>query len=281
MNYAYFDGEFYPSDGPVLPVSNRAFHFADGFFETIRVVNGKPVFLDAHFSRILDTMKAYRMERSIQFTRQKLEKELLTLLEKNEIRQGGRVRITFSRKSPGFYSPAENETSYVIEAYPLEHNGWVLNQQGKKVDLYTDIKKDVNALSIFKNVDSKLYVLASIFAREKGLDDVLIQNYKGGIIESTSANIFIASNGVLYTSSLEDGPIAGIMRMLVINLALEHNIKIYECTLTPQNLLAADELFFTNAISGIQWVGSYRTKRYFNSTAQRVLSLLNASVNAG
>ncbi len=281
MNYVFHDGNFYPSDGPVLSVANRAFHFADGFFETIRVVHGQPVFLDAHFSRILDSMKAYRFERSIQFTRQKLEKELLSLLEKNGIHQGGRVRITFSRKSEGFYKPADNEVDYVMEAYALEHNQWVINQQGKKVDLYPEIKKDVNPLSIYKNLDSKLYVLASIFAREKGLDDVLIQNYKGGIIEATSANIFIASNGVLYTSSLEDGPIAGIMRMQVINLALEHNIKIYECTLTPQNLLAADELFFTNAISGIQWVSSYRTKRYFNQTAQRILALLNASVNAG
>lgn len=280
MNYVFHRGEFYPSDGPAIPVGNRGFHFGDGFFETIRVVNGKPAFLEDHFTRILETMKAYRIERSIQFTKQKLEKELMQLLDKNGIDRGGRVRITFTRDASGFYLPLGNELDYVIEAYPLDNNAFLLNEKGLSVDLYPDMKKDLNALSLYKNIDAKLYVMASLYAQDKALDDVLIQNYRGGIIEATSSNLFIASNGVLYTSSLSDGPIAGIMRMQVINLALENNIKVYECTLTPQNLLAADELFLTNAIRGVQWVGSYRTKRYFNNTSQKIISLLNAATGA-
>ncbi len=66
------------------------------------------------------------------------------------------------------------------------------------------------------------------------------------------------------------------MRMQIINLAIENGIKVYECSLNPQNLLAADELFFTNASRGLQWVGSYRTKRY---THRLVSSLVTMLVN--
>ena len=45
--------------------------------------------------------------------------------------------------------------------------------------------------------------------------------------------------------------------------ALDHGIKVYETALTPQTLLQADELFLTNAVRGIEWVSSYKTKRYF------------------
>lgn len=280
MQYLYTRGEFFQADGPVLRINHRGLRYADGFFETIRVFNGKPLFLDHHFSRILEGLKAYKIERDVNFTLQKLEREIYELLEKNEIQQGGRIRITLSRDGEGFYLPTTNRLDYIIEARPLDNNRFALNEEGKVTELYPEMKKDINRLSMFKNLDSKLYVQASIYARENDLHDVLIQNYKGGIIESTTSNFFLVSNGVLYTPGLEDGPIAGIMRMQVINLALDHNIKIYECTLNPQNLLAADELFVTNAVQGVQWVGSYRTKRYYNEMAHRITGLLNDLADA-
>ena len=68
------------------------------------------------------------------------------------------------------------------------------------------------------------------------------------------------------------------MRAAVARLALANGYKVYECDLSPQELLRADELFLTNAIRGVQWVSSYRTKRYFSTTSQRLLTLLNASL---
>jgi branched-chain amino acid aminotransferase len=42
-------------------------------------------------------------------------------------------------------------------------------------------------------------------------------------------------------------------------------------------LLAADEIFFTNAIRGVNWVSGYRTKRYFNNMSRKFVALLNDS----
>lgn len=275
ITYVNRNGDLIPSDSPSVFANNRAFHYADGFFETIRIYNGRPLFLDHHFSRVLDSLNVYRIDREVSFSRQKIEKEIIELCQANGINAGGNVRITFSRRAKGKYLPQGNGLDYIIEASALDNNRFELNASGLKVDLYPDMKKDVNFMSIYKNVNSIIYVMASLFAEEKDLDDALIQNYRGSIIESTNANIFLVSNGVLYTASLDDGPVAGIMRMQIINMALENNIKVYECPLNPQNLLAADELFFTNAISGIKWVGSYRTKRYFNKMSQDLISLLN------
>jgi branched-subunit amino acid aminotransferase/4-amino-4-deoxychorismate lyase len=135
----------------------------------------------------------------------------------------------------------------------------------------------VNKLSGFKTLNAQLYVMSALYAREKGFDEALLQNSKFSIIEATSSNIFIVSNGVLYTPTLDDGCIAGTMRMNVINLALENKIKVYECTLNPHNLLSADEVFLTNAIRGIEWVVAYKTKRYFNEMSKKLLNILNES----
>jgi branched-chain amino acid aminotransferase len=50
---------------------------------------------------------------------------------------------------------------------------------------------------------------------------------------------------------------------------------VYECTINPQNLLTADEVFLTNAIRGIEWVSSYRSKPYQNIVSGKLIALLN------
>lgn len=277
MNYVFHKGEFISENQAYIARDNRAFRLGDGFFESLRVIEGKVLFLENHFARILDSAKAFKMDVAESFTVETLRSQIQGLLQRNNIQKGGRVRITFYRKASGNYLPNSNDLSYLIEAEALMENEFTLNPIGKTVDIFTDFKKDINKLSIFKTLNAQLYIMAALFSKEKNLDDALIQNNKFAIIESISSNLFIVSNGVLYTPTLQDGCVGGTMRMNIINIALDNKIKVYECTLNPQNLLAADEIFLTNAVKGIEWVVAYRTKRYYNDMSKRMIQLLNQS----
>ncbi len=277
MSYVFHRGEYVLENHAMITKDNRAFRFGDGFFESIRVMNGRALFLETHFARITDTIKALKYVPAPNFSIELLSAQIQGLLQRNNIERGGRVRITFYRKSEGFYLPKQDDLGYYMESDHYLNNEFVINPAGKVVDIFSDYKKEINKLSMFKTLNCQLYVLAAVHARDKGLDEALIQNNKFSIIESTSSNLFIVSNGVLYTPTLEDGCIAGAMRMNIINLALENKIKVYECTLNPQNLLAADEMFLTNAVRGIEWVVTYRTKRYFNEMTKKLLTILNQS----
>jgi branched-chain amino acid aminotransferase len=275
MSYVFHKGEYVNEHQAFIAKDNRAFRLGDGFFESMRVIDGKVLFLENHFSRITDTIKAFKMVSAENFSLELLRNQIQGLLSRNNITKGGRVRITFYRKSTGYYLPHSDDVNYLIESEPLLENEFILNPIGKTVDIFTDFKKDVNKLSIFKSLNAQLYIMAALHSKEKNLDDALIQNNKFAIIESISSNLFIVSNGVLYTPSLTDGCIAGTMRMNIINIALDNKIKVYECTLNPQNLLAADEIFLTNAVKGIEWVVAYRTKRYYNDMSKKMIQLLN------
>ncbi len=274
MEYVFHRGEFILRNQATIHVDDRAHRFGDGFFESIRIANGKPQFLNGHFIRIQETIKALKIK-PLDFSLERLENEINGLLQRNSIFEGGRMRITFYRKSKGFYLPKENDLDYMIEVEAIPQNQFELNETGKIIDLYTDVKKDPNRFAGFKTLNAQLYVMASLFAEEKNWDDALIQNTKQAIIEATASNLFLVSNGVLYTPSLTDGPIGGTMRMNIINIALENKFKVYECTINPQNLLTADEVFLTNAIRGVEWVASYRSKPYQNAVAGKLIQLLN------
>jgi branched-chain amino acid aminotransferase len=274
MEYVFHRGEYILRSQATIHVDDRAHRFGDGFFESIRIANGKPQFLKGHFIRIEETIKALKIK-PLDFSLERLETEINGLLQRNSVFEGGRMRITFYRKSKGFYLPKENDLDYMIEVEAIPQNQFELNPTGKIIDLYTDVKKDPNRFAGFKTLNAQLYVMASLFAEEKNWDDALIQNTKQAIIEATASNLFLVSNGVLYTPSLTDGPIGGTMRMNIINIALENKFKVYECTINPQNLLTADEVFLTNAIRGVEWVASYRSKPYQNIVSGKLIELLN------
>jgi branched-chain amino acid aminotransferase len=275
MSYVFHKGEYVNENQAFIAKDNRAFRLGDGFFESMRVIDGRVLFLENHFARISDTIKAMKMVAQENFSLDLLRSQIQGLLQRNNITRGGRIRITFYRKATGFYLPHSDDVNYLIESEPLLENEFLLNPIGKTVDIFTDFKKDVNKLSIYKSLNAQLYIMAALHSREKNLDDALIQNNKFAIIESIASNIFIVSNGVLYTPTLQDGCIAGTMRMNIINIAIDNKIKVYECTLNPQNLLAADEIFLTNAVKGVEWVVAYRTKRYYNDMSKKMIQLLN------
>ena len=258
-----------------LKSGNRAHMYGDGLFESIRVVDGHPINLENHFKRMVEGMVVLKMIQNSNFTLEFLRGQLIELLKENNIVSGGKIRLSIDRKQGGTFLPKTNGIDFFIEAWPLSHNEFILNESGLVIDLYEEMKKPITILSNFKTKNCLLYVMSKLSAQEKGVDDLFIQNDKLGIIEGSSANLFVVSNGVLYTPSLDLGCLGGTMRMQIINLAIEKGIKVYECNITPQNLLVADEIFLTNAIEGIKWVGSYRTKRYFNILSNQLIAFLN------
>ncbi len=273
--YVNNNGTLLPNNQPTIQTGSRSFLYGDGLFESIRIINGMPINIESHFNRLVEGAKVLRLRLPVYFTAAFLATKIKELIQKNEITNGGKCRVSVDRINGGTYLPEANEITYFIEAVPHSANYFELNAKGLEIDVYQELKKQNNFLANFKTKNGLVSVMAAILAQEKGFDDFLITNENRTVLESSNSNIFLTSNGVLYTPGLEDGCIGGTMRMQIINLAIQNNIKVYECSVTPQNLLVADEIFLTNAIRGIAWVGGYRTKRYENVYAKRLLSLLN------
>lgn len=269
------NGTILSNDAPTIHPGNRGHLYGDGVFESIRIISGKIINIENHIARLLNGARKIKMRIPVYYTASFFEEKINELLDKSGVKEGGRCRLSLDRMTGGAYLPETNECSYYIEVYPYSVNNFELNAKGFEVDIYQDIKLEKNFLSNYKTKAGLTYVMAALSAKEKGLDDVFLSNHKGNILETSSCNLFIVSNGVLYTPGLDEGCLAGTMRMQIINLAIANGIKVYECTILPQHLLSADEILITNAIRGINWIGGYRTKRYSNNMSRKLVVLLN------
>jgi len=276
MLFVNNNGTILPADAPSIVAGSRAFLYGDGLFESIRIVHGMPINLQAHMQRLVKGAELLKIRIPSFFTEDFIKEQIVGLLLKCQINAGGKCRLSLDRIHGGTYRPDSNDAMYFIEVQPIDENDFLLNYKGLEVDIYRDIKIYPSLLSPYKTKNGLTKVLAAISAQELNLDDFILQNDRGNLIESTNSNLFIVSNGVLYTPGLQEGCLAGTMRMQIINLAVQNGIRVYECSVLPHNLLSADEVFLTNAISGVKWIGGYRTKRYMNNTARRLVMLLNA-----
>ena len=276
-----YNGEFYPSNQPILSINNRSFRYGDGLFESIRVVNGEVYNFEAHFTRLIEGMRMFNIEIPEYFTIEYFENQIKSLIQHNGIHKGGRVKLTIYRKGEvaSYYSET-NEPGFIIEAESFSSNEFELSTDGIDIDVFDEITKPLNKYASFKTTNAFFYVSAIHAAKEKGLGDHLLINEKMNIIESTNSNFFIVSNGILYTPPLSSGCVGGTMRMKVINLALANNIKVYESPITAGHLLSCDEIILTNAIQGIKWVRSYKTKRFFHKMADQLVKFLNEDTRA-
>ncbi|MFO7658221.1 MAG: aminotransferase class IV [Bacteroidales bacterium] len=275
IRYICHNGIYIKDENPVISASNRAFLYGDALFETIHA-NGTAVqFLNLHLERLKKGMQLLRMNTPGYFANEYFAEHIRGVLTRNKFFKGARVRITVYRNSTGLYTPDQNDVQYIIESAKLDSDVYTLNQAGYTVDLYTGLYKPVNALSQVKTTNALLFVLAGIYKKENNLEDCIVLNENKRVCESVGSNIFIVKGDKLYTPALSEGCLPGVMRSVMCGIIKSEGFDLYDDRLTAADLLAADEMFLTNAISGIRWVVAFRQRRYYNKMSKLLLNKLN------
>ena len=259
MEFAIINNEIISSSQVKLSITNRAFLYGDGFFETIKIFSSKVFNFSNHYSRIINSAKMLDLDFNVSVS--ELEKSVNTIIRKNNIIDGS-IRITIFRDSDGKYFPDDNKSSYYIYTFNDTQDCFFLNSNHPlSLGIYEDNYKPLSALSTIKSLNSLLYVMASKYAKKNDFDDVLLLNSNKNIIESTNSNIFLCYGDVIYTPPISDGCVDGSMRRLIITL-LKDKFTLSTKTITYNDVVECEELFLSNAISGVRWVGSFGDKEF-------------------
>lgn len=250
--------------------ADHSYRYGDGLFETMKMIKGNILFEEYHFERLLAGSKVLKFSLPALFTKQNISEKIKALCKKNNCEDLARVRLSVSRGSGGLYD-CDNKFSYLIECWPLEGNRDDLNSNGLRVDVFPDARKTIDAFSNLKSANYLPYTMAAVWAKENKLNDALILNQHNRICDATIANVFWVNDNKVYTPSLSEACVSGIMRNRILDL----DIDISESILTEDILLNADEIFLTNVITGIRWVKQCRDRIYSNTITCKVFAELN------
>jgi branched-chain amino acid aminotransferase len=269
MKYFIANGKMLKDDTLVVGPENRGLRFGDGVFETMAWVNGQLVLADEHFARLWAGMKALYFDVPKLFTPEKLLAEITALVKKNK-HVAARIRLTAYRGDGGLYDPVSHTPNYFIQSWPLPSGNQVWNTNGLVTGFYTDVRKSADAISRYKHNNFLPYALAALVAKKQKWNDAILLNSQGNICDSTIANVFCVKDNTLFTPALAEGCVAGVMREAFIHFCKQQQIACTETALTPQNLLEADEVFFTNSIYNLRWVQSVADVQYGCAFLQKI-----------
>lgn len=261
---------------------NRGFLYGDALFETVKILDGKILFLEDHYFRLMASMRILRMEIPMNFTMEFFENEILNEVKKEQLEASARARMTVFRKEGGFYLPENNSIEYVISVSKIEKPIYEIENSSYEVDIFKDFYVSKQLISTLKSTNKIVQITGSIYADENGLDNCILLNEDRNVTEALNGNIFMLKDNTLITPPISEGCLNGIMRKQIIPLAKTiEGLNIEEAIISPFDLQKADELFFTNVIKGIQPITKYRKKEFETNLSQTLLSKLNTKIRLG
>jgi branched-chain amino acid aminotransferase len=272
LSYLNFNGKILPAETAGWPL-NRALHYGDGLFETMRLHNGELLFFDDHLDRLFRGMQALKLEVPENFSPFFIHKHLVDLLGRNSAAANARVKIGVFRTSGGFYQPGSNSAEYFIEVQSLP-TGYQWSEAPFGIGVYPDIRKNFSSVSFFKSMSALPYVMASLHAKDMGWDDSILLNSRGQLTEATSSNIFWVKDGTVFSLPTGEGGIDGIMRKNLFRFLADGEIAYLEKSGSPEELKTADEIFLTNVARGIQPVTHYAGKKFETQVTRRIFEWL-------
>lgn len=251
ISYINLNGTIIPPGDFKVNPDNRGFRYGDGFFETMKAWEGRIYLESFHFERMVSSLNVLRFKVPVQFTYDYIREQVRMLLDKNQHIGLARVRLMVYRGDGGIYDTLNVETNFLIQSWPLQEQSF---DAGLQADVFPDARKTCDAFSAIKSNNYLCYLMGAHFAQSKGLDDAIILNAFGRVAETTIANIFIVSAGMIKTPPLTEGCINGVYRRYLLQGLLESGIPFLEEPVTVEMLQNADEVFVTNAITGIRWM---------------------------
>lgn len=270
MELLNYNGRFYNSNEPLISANNRSFRYGDGFFETMKIINGKIVLKKLHFERLFSSLELMQFEKPDFLTPDFFEDQIKILAEKNNHSKIVRIRLMIFRGESELYGEQNNFPNYIIQTWERSEAFNQLNKEGFVIDIFKDARKACDNYSHIKHNNYLPYVMAAMWANKNHLNDAFVLNAHGRIADSSIANVFMVKDGTVKTPALSEGCVSGVVRKYLLRCLREEGIPVEETAITVEELLQAHELFLTNAGYGTRWVRKCGESEYSNSFSERL-----------
>ena len=249
-NWVWMNGEIVPWAGATVHVSAHTLHYGSGVFEGMRCYeteDGPAVFrLDEHLERLYLSAAAYGIE--IPYSKDELEKAVCETIRRNGFTSCYVRPICYHGSASLAVHPRNCPVEVVILAWPwAAYLGDEALERGVRVTVASWAKFHSRMMpTTAKGCGGYLNsMLASREAAGSGYDEALLLDESDNIAEGSGENLFIVRRGRLLTNDERSSILLGITRDAVIEIARDLGYHVEIATLTLEDLLSADEAFFT------------------------------------
>jgi len=242
----YLNGDFLPEEQAMVPVMDRGFIFGDGVYEVIPAYGGRLFRLEEHLHRLDNSLRSVRIKNPL--NRRQWREMLESLIEKNEgVHHSLYLQITRGVAPREHAFPPDCEPTVFASASPLKPMPVDVLENGIKAISLEDIRWrfcHIKAIALLPN----------ILLRQQAIDRdaqeaILVRD--GEVTEGSASNVFMVKHGVVKTPIKSSYLLPGITRDLVLEIAHANDIPAEECSISPEDLTEADEIWISSSTKEI------------------------------
>ena len=247
--YIWLNGAFQPFNDSNVHLLSHTLHYGLGAFEGIRAYEteaGGAIFrLSEHTERLFDAAKKINI--TIPYSKEELEAVQKEAMTKNKLQEGYIRPIVFlGSESMGLRAKDLVSVNVAVACWEWPS--------------YMDPEAKKKGISIIKSpyqqYENPLYsnnkiigtyinsIMALHDALAKNADEAILLDKNGFISEGSGENLFIVKDSKLFTPKT-DFCLNGITRQSVIQIARDLGIEVEEKNLIFDELVDADEAFFS------------------------------------
>ena len=271
------NGAFLKWDDTNVHILSHTLHYGTGVFEGVRAYDtpsGPAIFrLKEHTKRLFDAAKKINIE--VPFELDEIIDAQCETLNKNQL-NAGYIRPIIYLGNEGLGLRAKDlSVNVAIAAWEWPS---YMDPEAKKKGI--SISKS-SYLQYENPLHSGNKIIGTYFqntmalheAIDKGADEALMMDVNGFISEGSGENIFIVKDLKLMTPT-KDHCLNGITRQSVIQIAKDLNYDVDEKNLTFDDLISADEAFFTGTAVEITPISKVDEVKIGNDGAGEITKVL-------
>ncbi|MCI4342291.1 MAG: branched-chain amino acid transaminase [Thermoplasmata archaeon] len=251
----WMDGTLVDAANAHISVLSHTFHYGVGVFEGIRCYatdSGPAIFrLEEHVQRLIASARLYRLQ--IPYDAGEIVDAIETTQRANGI-VPSYIRPIVYRGEPALgVKNTKGRVSLAVAAIPAKKYLGEHSEDGVRAKISPFRKPHSDATPTFAKADGN-YInsyLAGVDAAEDGYEEAILLDQNGYLAEGTGENLFLVRDGTLYTPGLESDILLGITRDSVMQIGRDLGIPVVPKLLSLNELLTADEVFFTGTYAEI------------------------------
>ena len=196
-------------------------------YEVLRVIKGKPIFLETHLRRMKNSFELVNIE--FKFTYEEISMKINNLI-KTENKSEGNIKITY-----GVHEK-------ILRIFFIEHSypSSEMYECGVKTILYFGERENPNAKIVNKSFREKVNTEIKV----KNAYEAILVDKNGYITEGSKSNIFMVKDNELITSPIK-AVLPGVTRGEIIKIAERLGIKTKEVEYKSSDINKLDGMFIS------------------------------------
>ena len=263
MKFMYTNGKYHSPEQNNMSTMMQAANYGTAAFEGMKAYyleDKKNWFLyrpEKYYQRLVRSAKMIDLDFKV--SQDEFIKIVANLIKENNVKMDTYIRPLVFRdeKGVGLMRPSGYGMSIFIQSIPFssanQYRCCFVSQQRPTDGTFAGKLTGNYLLSFFSAIEAK----------KKGYEVGILSSTAGHVSEASIMNLFFAKDGKLFTPAIECGPLGGITRLSVIQLAKEQlGLKVTEGKFKREQLLKADEIFFTGTGSGVNFVKQLEKRKF-------------------